>query len=156
MPYFRAATPEQELSKLNVGSRPGKRNPKGGVESLRAIPWVFGWTQTRLNLPSWLGIAHAFRYTQASSSTITAEEFFALQEMYKKWSWFSSFVDLLEMVLAKSEPTVAQTYDKRLLRDCQSLALGGKLLKNMILILLVRFYFYLILLYQSICRGTKA
>ena len=50
VPYFRTATPELELAGLNVGSRPAKRNPKGGVESLRAIPWVFSWTQTRLNL----------------------------------------------------------------------------------------------------------
>jgi phosphoenolpyruvate carboxylase len=55
VPYFRSATPELELAGLNVGSRPAKRNPKGGVESLRAIPWVFAWTQTRLNLPTWLG-----------------------------------------------------------------------------------------------------
>ena len=60
VPYFRAATPEQELSGLNVGSRPAKRNPRGGVESLRAIPWVFAWTQIRLNLPAWLGVGEAF------------------------------------------------------------------------------------------------
>ena len=51
VPYFRAATPELELSALNVGSRPAKRNPKGGVESLRAIPWIFAWSQTRCHLP---------------------------------------------------------------------------------------------------------
>ena len=50
MPYFRAATPEIEIASLNVGSRPAKRRPTGGVETLRAIPWVFAWTQTRLNL----------------------------------------------------------------------------------------------------------
>ena len=86
VPYFRNSTPELELSGLNVGSRPAKRNPKGktnhlkydhacaqwrvrtnlmfaiflgGVESLRAIPWVFAWTQTRLNLPAWLGVGEA-------------------------------------------------------------------------------------------------
>ena len=59
VPYFRTSTPELELSGLNVGSRPAKRNPKGGVESLRAIPWVFAWTQTRLNLPAWLGVGEA-------------------------------------------------------------------------------------------------
>ena len=55
VPYFRAATPELELSNLNIGSRPAKRKASGGVESLRAIPWIFAWTQTRLNLPTWLG-----------------------------------------------------------------------------------------------------
>ncbi|MBR9858312.1 MAG: phosphoenolpyruvate carboxylase, partial [Gammaproteobacteria bacterium] len=55
VPYFRAATPEQELGKLPLGSRPAKRKPNGGVESLRAIPWIFAWTQNRLMLPAWLG-----------------------------------------------------------------------------------------------------
>merc|ERR1712070_1223098 len=56
VPYFRAVTPEQQLSALNIGSRPAKRNPKGGVESLRAIPWIFAWSQTRCHLPAWLGV----------------------------------------------------------------------------------------------------
>ena len=56
VPYFRQATPELELGQLNIGSRPAKRNPKGGVESLRAIPWTFAWAQTRLNLSAWLGV----------------------------------------------------------------------------------------------------
>jgi phosphoenolpyruvate carboxylase len=127
VPYFRTATPELELSKLNVGSRPGKRNPKGGVESLRAIPWVFGWTQTRLNLPSWLGITNAFTPSSKDGAvaTVTEDEVRTLKSMYKDWSWFSSFVDLLEMILAKSEPNIAQAYDQRLLNDSQSVALGG-------------------------------
>ena len=54
--YFRSATPELELGSLNIGSRPAKRNPTVGIESLRAIPWQFAWTQTRLNLPAWLGV----------------------------------------------------------------------------------------------------
>ena len=61
MPFFRAATPELELGALNVGSRPAKRNPTGGVESLRAIPWIFAWEQTRLSLPAWLGITAGWR-----------------------------------------------------------------------------------------------
>ena len=56
VPYFRQATPELELGRLNIGSRPAKRNPTGGVESLRAIPWTFAWTQTRLHLSAWLGV----------------------------------------------------------------------------------------------------
>jgi phosphoenolpyruvate carboxylase len=56
VPYFRQATPELELGRLNIGSRPAKRNPKGGVESLRAIPWTFAWAQTRMHLSAWLGI----------------------------------------------------------------------------------------------------
>ena len=75
VPYFRSATPELELSGLNVGSRPAKRNPKGGVESLRAIPWVFAWTQTRLNLPTWLGVGDAINKEIAVRPEI-------LQDMY--------------------------------------------------------------------------
>lgn len=61
VPYFRAATPEQELSNLPLGSRPAKRNPNGGVESLRAIPWIFAWMQNRLMLPAWLGAAESLQ-----------------------------------------------------------------------------------------------
>jgi len=57
VPYFRQATPELELGSLNIGSRPAKRNPKGGIESLRAIPWTFAWTQTRTHLSAWLGVS---------------------------------------------------------------------------------------------------
>ena len=62
VPYFRSLTPEQELGLLALGSRPAKRKATGGVESLRAIPWVFAWTQVRLNLPAWLGTRQALEY----------------------------------------------------------------------------------------------
>ena len=60
VPYFRQATPEKELGRLNIGSRPAKRNPKGGIESLRAIPWTFAWTQTRSHVSAWLGVGAGF------------------------------------------------------------------------------------------------
>lgn len=59
MSYFRAATAEGELGNLNIGSRPSRRKTGGGVETLRAIPWIFSWTQTRLVLPAWLGVGEA-------------------------------------------------------------------------------------------------
>ena len=59
MDYFRSATAEGELGNLNIGSRPARRKTGGGVETLRAIPWIFSWTQTRLVLPAWLGIGEA-------------------------------------------------------------------------------------------------
>ncbi|MGE9715757.1 phosphoenolpyruvate carboxylase, partial [Escherichia coli] len=62
VPYFRAATPEGELGKLPLGSRPAKRRPTGGVETLRAIPWIFAWTQNRLMLPAWLGAGAALQH----------------------------------------------------------------------------------------------
>ena len=69
VPYFRAATPELELGQLPLGSRPPKRNPNGGVESLRAIPWIFAWSQNRLMLPAWLGAGSALAEAVAQGQT---------------------------------------------------------------------------------------
>ena len=120
VPYFRTTTPELELAGLNVGSRPGKRNPKGGVESLRAIPWVFAWTQTRLNLPTWLGVGEALTAELKTDPAL-------LKEMYQDWPWFRTFIDLLEMVLVKSDSAIAANYDAQLVTDSESLALGKEL-----------------------------
>src|SRR5690606_12683921 len=70
VPYFRSLTPEQELNKLALGSRPAKRKASGGVESLRAIPWVFAWAQVRLNLPAWLGFRQALEYGRQQDPTM--------------------------------------------------------------------------------------
>lgn len=105
---------------LNVGSRPAKRNPKGGVESLRAIPWVFAWTQTRLNLPTWLGVGEALADVSTNRPGV-------LQSMNKEWPWFATIVDLLEMILVKSEDRIAANYDEQLVSDAESLELGREL-----------------------------
>jgi phosphoenolpyruvate carboxylase len=120
VPYFRAATPELELAGLNVGSRPAKRNPKGGVESLRAIPWVFAWTQTRLNLPTWLGVGDALAKEYQSKPQV-------LKEMYKDWPWFRTLIDLVEMILVKSDERIAANYDEQLVLDKASLSLGKEM-----------------------------
>lgn len=124
VPYFRTATPELELSGLNVGSRPAKRNPKGGVESLRAIPWVFAWTQTRLNLPTWLGVGEALSKELHDNPAV-------LKDMYKNWPWFRTLIDLLEMILVKSDSVIAENYDKQLVTDEDSIALGAELREKM-------------------------
>ncbi len=107
VPYFRSLTPEQELSKLALGSRPAKRKAEGGVENLRAIPWVFAWTQVRLNLPVWLGIRQALETGLTQSPEL-------LMEMLKEWPYFSSFIDLIEMVLGKSDSTICAHYEAQL------------------------------------------
>lgn len=120
VPYFRSATPELELAKLNIGSRPAKRKPGGGVESLRAIPWNFSWTQTRLNLPTWLGVG------KAVNEILASEDGDQLREMYKDFDAFRTTIDLVEMVLAKSEPAIAAHYDDVLVEDPKAQELGAE------------------------------
>lgn len=107
--YFRSATPETEYGRMNIGSRPSKRKPGGGIESLRAIPWIFAWTQTRFHLPVWLGFGAAFRHAMRQPGGLAA-----LQEMYNEWPFFRVTIDLLEMVFAKGDPGIAALYDKLL------------------------------------------
>lgn len=108
--YFRATTPEQELSNLNIGSRPARRR-EGGIETLRAIPWIFAWTQARFLLPSWLGVGSAL------AAVADEKELRLLEKMRKDWYFFRSFVDLIEMVLIKTEARIAQHYDALLVTD---------------------------------------
>ncbi|WP_412057528.1 phosphoenolpyruvate carboxylase [Bartonella sp. DGB2] len=106
--YFRAATPEQELSKLALGSRPSKRCSNGGIESLRAIPWIFAWTQNRLMLPAWLGAGHALKKVMA------ADKQKILETMICEWPFFATRLAMLEMVFFKVDFWLAEYYDKRL------------------------------------------
>ena len=105
--YFRQATPEQELGRLPLGSRPARRR-SGGVESLRAIPWIFAWTQTRLMLPAWLG------WEAALGQAAERGEMRLLHEMREHWPFFRTRIDMLEMVLAKADAGIARLYDERL------------------------------------------
>jgi len=121
VPYFRQVTPEQALGKLALGSRPARRKPSGGVESLRAIPWIFAWTQMRLMLPSWLGsdvaLEEAARHGRMP----------VLREMMQGWPFFRTYVDMLEMVLAKADLRIASYYEQILVRDPSLRALGESL-----------------------------
>ena len=111
VPYFRAATPEQELGKLALGSRPAKRKPTGGVESLRAIPWIFAWTQMRLMLPSWLGSDEALQ------NAIDHGHEPLLKKMIAQWPFFSTHIDMMEMVLSKADERIVEYYESRLVPD---------------------------------------
>ncbi|WP_372981217.1 phosphoenolpyruvate carboxylase [Marinobacter sediminum] len=121
VPYFRQVTPEQALGKLALGSRPARRKATGGVESLRAIPWIFAWTQMRLMLPSWLGSDVAL---EAAAQDNRLPQ---LREMMKGWPFFRTYVDMLEMVLAKSDLRIASYYEQTLLDDDKLQALGTDL-----------------------------
>ena len=106
--YFSQATPESELAEMNIGSRPARRKAGMDVANLRAIPWQFAWTQTRLLLGAWLGIEDAL------ANAIERGEIERLREMYREWPHFHSVIDLTEMVLAKAEARIAGEYDRRL------------------------------------------
>ncbi len=108
--YFHQVTPEQELGRLLIGSRPAKRKPQGGVESLRAIPWVFAWTQIRLMLPAWLGVETAL-------ATALSDQRETLVDMLKTWPFFSSLLDTLDMALLKSDSEIAEYYEHLLADD---------------------------------------
>jgi phosphoenolpyruvate carboxylase len=110
-PYFRVATPEADLGRLNIGSRPAKRQAAGGLKSLRAIPWVFAWTQTRLLLPGWLGVGEALREGLYGSDAPV------LAQMAKEWPFFHATLDLVEMVLAKADMRIAHRYDEALVPE---------------------------------------
>lgn len=120
VPYFRQATPELELGKLPLGSRPAKRNPTGGVESLRAIPWIFSWSQNRLILPAWLGAGEAIQIA------INEGHQALLEQMCREWPFFSTRLGMLEMVYTKCSVNIARHYDERLVEPALR-PLGEKL-----------------------------
>lgn len=119
--YFRAATPEQELGELAIGSRPARRRAEGGIESLRAIPWIFAWTQNRLILPAWLGVGMALR------DALDEGQGEQIKEMRDRWPFFATTLNLVEMVLAKADPDIAACYDAELVTDKTLRALGESL-----------------------------
>jgi len=125
VPYFRQATPEQELAQLPLGSRPSKRNANGGVESLRAIPWIFAWSQNRLMLPAWLGAGQALANVVAQGNSLL------LDEMRVQWPFFETRLSMLEMVYMKADTTISAYYDKVLVSDeYRSL---GEMLRNQLI-----------------------
>jgi phosphoenolpyruvate carboxylase len=103
------------LEQLSIGSRPSKRNKSKDVKSLRAIPWVFAWTQIRFLLPAWLGIYEALNFA------IKNKNINILKAMLKEWPYFYAMMDMLDMVLAKTDQRIIKFYE-----EC----LGDKNLKN--------------------------
>ena len=106
--YFKTVTPHVALGKLSIGSRPSKRKNVDNIKSLRAIPWVFAWTQIRLMLPAWLGSAEALRYSYIKESRKT------LYEMERNWPFFNSMLDMLDMVISKADPDISKIYEEYL------------------------------------------
>lgn len=104
--YFYEATPIDEISKLNIGSRPSKRKQSRRIEDLRAIPWVFSWMQNRHILPGWYGVGSALE----KFSEISTANKKLLKEMYENWQFFKALIDNIEMTLAKADMRIAENY----------------------------------------------
>lgn len=101
IPYFQQTTPLEEISQLNIGSRPAKRKDTRGIEDLRAIPWVFAWMQSRCVLPAWYGVGTALERSESLED---------VQHMYQHWPFFTSFIDNLQMTLSKADIHIASCY----------------------------------------------
>jgi phosphoenolpyruvate carboxylase len=118
--YFKTVTPHKSLGKLAIGSRPTKRKNVDNIQSLRAIPWVFAWTQIRLMLPAWLGTTEALRYGSIKKFSKT------LTDMEKNWPYFVSTMDILDMVITKVDPEISIIYENNL-ADSALKRIGKKL-----------------------------
>ena len=118
--YFKTVTPHKALGKLSIGSRPSKRKNVDNIKGLRAIPWVFAWTQIRLMLPAWLGTAQALKYSSGNSFKST------IIDMEKNWPFFNSTMDILDMVISKVDPEISKVYENKL-ADKELKIVGEKL-----------------------------
>lgn len=112
--FFQQVTPIEEISKLEISSRPARR--KSGardLSSLRAIPWVFGWTQSRFLLPSWYGVGHSLQ----AELDADPEQMDLLQLLYQRWPFFRMLISKVEMTLSKVDLDLAQHYVRSLGRE---------------------------------------
>ncbi|MDH3700979.1 MAG: phosphoenolpyruvate carboxylase [Alphaproteobacteria bacterium] len=105
--YFRASTVISEISTLNIGSRPASRKKTGRIEDLRAIPWVFSWSQCRVMLPGWYGFGAAVK---SWLSDYSDDGLTLLRDMYRDWPFFRALLSNMDMVLAKSNMAIASRY----------------------------------------------
>ena len=104
--YWQQATPIQELSRLQISSRPAKRQAKGGFAAMRAIPWMFSWMQSRAIVPSWFGLGSAFQtYAREHDGGLRL-----LREMYRGWPFFKAVIDNAQLDVAKADMGIAELY----------------------------------------------
>jgi phosphoenolpyruvate carboxylase len=106
VPYFHQATPIDEIGRLNIGSRPSRRTPSGSFADLRAIPWVFAWTQSRVTLPGWYGLGAAL----TSWAGHDAERWDVLSTMYNEWTFFRTMIDNAQISMRKADMLIAEVY----------------------------------------------
>jgi len=122
--FFRRATPISEIEQLRIGSRPSRRQSSNNLADLRAIPWVFSWTQCRCLIPAWYGFG-----TAATELLQDTESRHLLQSMYRDWNFFRATIDNAELALAKTDLGIAVQYAS-LADDSDSLAQIGAMISN--------------------------
>jgi phosphoenolpyruvate carboxylase len=108
--FFRDITPIGEIARLNIGSRPASRSSSGSIDDLRAIPWVFSWSQCRITLPAWYGVGAAFEHVAdgwPGGHDAAVEHF---REMHDRWPFFRSILANMGMVLAKTDLAIGARY----------------------------------------------
>jgi len=108
--FFRQATPIAEVEKLPIGSRPARRKSSNSLDDLRAIPWVFSWTQSRCLIPAWYGIGSAIKALLQDTGRQESQSRLLLQAMYREWPFFQATVDNAELALAKTDLSIAEHY----------------------------------------------
>ena len=108
--FFRGATPINELAGLNIGSRPASRKPSFAIEDLRAIPWVFSWSQSRMALPGWFGFGSAVTQWLDHEPVLRDERIGKLKAMYANWPFFKTVLSNMDMVLSKTDMAIAESY----------------------------------------------
>jgi phosphoenolpyruvate carboxylase len=134
LPYFRAATPISEISRLRIGSRPASRRKSDRIEDLRAIPWVFSWMQSRHTLPGWFGLGSGLvavaegrdasedeaRESRSADIEHAPPSLDLLRQMYREWPFFKTLLDNAQLIIAKADMGIARRYAE--LVDDQGLA----------------------------------
>ena len=126
--YFDEITPKNILDKLYIGSRPSKRKKSQDIKDLRAIPWVFAWTQIRLVLPAWLGTTEALQLASRGKNKLI------LKDMLYRWPFFYEMMDMLDMILTKTNQRVIEYYEE-CLADNDLKKIGRNLRKNLSLLI---------------------
>ena len=123
--YYETVTPQKTLSKLFIGSRPSRRKATKKINDIRAIPWVFAWTQIRIILPAWLGTLEALTVASRGENKKT------LQDMLNNWPFFYEMMDMLDMILTKTDQRIIKFYEE-CLADKNLKNIGNKLRKQLI------------------------
>ncbi len=120
--YFHEATPIEQLAQMNIGSRPAKRRQTSDISDLRAIPWVFAWTQSRVNLPGWYGLGTGLQAESAHRMAV-------LQEMYHNWPFFRTVIDRAQLSMRRADMPIASLYAS-LAADATRTAVFGEIMEE--------------------------